>query len=122
MSTNNSGSLIQLHHHDNFDVLNNLTDIDGVLYYQGAPITISISNRANNGIALESDGLYMSNLTTLTANQYNLVSRFSYVNGSLLFDGTIVSQEYDDSQIQMMITDLWNDLEPGGDTSDITES
>jgi len=134
----NPGSLIQLHFHENFDVLNGLSDTDGILYYQGSPIFPGISKKDNNGIILEADGLYMSNLTMLNATQYNIVSRFSYDNGALLFDGVIVSQEYTELQIRVMLDTMWKEIDPdfdikdiigedtseesGGDTGDTTES
>ena len=133
----NAGSLIQLHFHNNIEVLNNLSDTDGILYYQGSPVFPSVSKKKNNGIVLEADGLYMSNLTMLSATQYNIVSRFSYDNGALLFDNIIVSQEYTELQIRVMLDTMWKEIEPdfdikkyidsgtdesGGDTGDATES
>ena len=120
-----SGSLIQLHYHENFDVIQHFIDKDDVLFYKGQSITPTISKEPNNGLTFKEDGLYVSNLTMLNVTQYNLVSRFSYKNGLLLFDSITVSQEYDKSQIRMMITDLWKDIEDyqsGGDMSDTTES
>ena len=118
-----TGSLIQLHHHENFELLEHLTDNSGILYYKNAPVFPGISSRENNGIALEPDGLFMSNLTMLNYNQYNLVSRFSYIDGRLFFDETVVSQEYTEDQIAAMVTELWSELEPeeGDDEPEIEE-
>lgn len=96
---NNEGSMIRIHYHNNIDILKEIDDINGILYYKKSPIMV--------------DDV-----------QYNLLSKFSYLNGSLLFDGMVVSQEYIKSQITMMITDLWNELEQndtGGDVNDTTE-
>lgn len=104
------GSLIQLHHHDNHELLEQLKDTDGILYYKDAPVFPGVSKKEGNGIRLEADGLFMSNLTMLNSTQYNLVSRFSYQNGALLFDGIIVSQEYTELQIRVMMDNLWDEL------------
>ena len=109
-------------------------------------VWMQISSKENNGITLEPDGLFMSNLTMLNTTQYYLVSRFSYIDGRLFFDNTVVSQEYTYDQIEAMVSDLWEELEHeeespdepeldipeeepdesepeiGGDTSDSTES
>ena len=123
---NNTGALIPLHEHENFNTLKQINDVDGMLYYKDKPISSTPSKKSNNAIILEEDGLYVSNLTMLNFDQYNLISRFTYKNGALFFDDVIVPQEYTKSQITMMITDLWNDLEQyfdtGGNTNDITES
>ena len=62
----NAGSLIQFHVHDNHEVLNKLSDVSGILYYQGAPILHAISKKPNNGITLEPDGLYVNHGTVIT--------------------------------------------------------
>lgn len=109
------GSLIQLHHHDNYELLEQLKDTDGILYYKDAPVFPGVSKKEGNGIRLEADGLFMSNLTMLNSTQYNLVSRLSYQNGALLFDGIVVSQEYTELQIRVMMDNLWKEIEPGFD-------
>lgn len=106
-----AGSLIQLHHHLNIDVLDALSDVDGGLYYNGAPVYTPISKQENNAIVRLEDGIFVSNLTMLSVDQYNLISRFSFEDGNLLFDNVIVSREYTDAQIRAMITDLWNELD-----------
>ena len=115
----NPGSLIQLHHHENFDLLNSLSDVNGMLYYKDSPVFPSVSAKENNGIRLEADGLYMSNLTMLNNTQYNIVSRFTYMNETLFFDGIAVSQEYNDLQIRVMLDTMWKEIEPGFDIRDI---
>lgn len=40
----NTGSLIQIHYHNNFETLENLLDIDGILYYKETPIHPIISD------------------------------------------------------------------------------
>lgn len=62
----NAGSLIQFHVHDNHEVLNKLSDSNGILYYQGAPMLLAISKKPNNGITLEPDGLYVGHDATIT--------------------------------------------------------
>lgn len=131
----NAGSLIQLHFHDNIDVLNRLTDSNGILYYQGAPIFPSVSKRADNALTTVADGLYISNRTMLSVVQYDTLSRFYYDRGVLYFNDVVVSQAYTDLELQEMLSEVWQEIdpsvnvgdyipedEPGGDAGDITES
>lgn len=41
---NNTGSLIQIHHHNNFETLEQITDYNGTLYYKDAPILYAASD------------------------------------------------------------------------------
>lgn len=40
----NTGSLIQIHYHNNFETLENLSNIDGILYFKGTPIHPIVSD------------------------------------------------------------------------------
>lgn len=105
----------QIHIHENKTVIDLLTDSDGNLYYNDAPIYTQISSVEDNLIYKQSDGgLYVSGLTMPTDNQYNILSRFAYYNDALYFDAIKVSQEYETTDIDTMISDLWNTINAGG--------
>lgn len=106
-----TGSLIQLHKHDNFDVLEELEDSGGKLYYKGVPIYTAVSSKANNAIVTVSDGIYVDGSCFLSGDQYDLLTKFSYKNGELLYDNVIVSREYQDNAIYDTITAVWAKLD-----------
>ena len=108
---NGTGSLIQLHKHDNFDVLEELEDSGGKLYYKGVPIYTAVSSKANNAIVTVSDGIYVDGSCFLSGNQYDLLTKFSYKNGELLYDNVIVSREYQDNAIYDTVTAVWAKLD-----------
>lgn len=106
-----TGSLIQLHKHDNFDVLEELEDSGGKLYYKGVPIYTAVSSKANNAIVTVSDGIYVDGSCFLSGDQYDLLTKFSYKNGELLYDNVIVSREYQDNAIYDTVTAVWAKLD-----------
>ena len=107
----NAGSLIQLHNHNNYNVLEELEDSDGKLYYKGVPIYTAISKQTNNAIVELADGIYVDNSCFLSGDQYDLLTKFSYKNGELLYDNVIVSREYQDNAIYDTITAVWAKLD-----------
>ena len=117
------GSLIQLHNHDNYNVLEELEDSDGKLYYKGVPIYTAVSNKPNNAIVTISDGIYVDNSCFLSGDQYDLLTKFSYKNGELLYDNVIVSREYQDNAVYNTVTAVWAKLDAedaaiaGGETT-----
>lgn len=106
-----TGSLIQLHKHNNFDVLEELEDSSGKLYYKGVPIYTAVSSKANNAIVTVSDGIYVDGSCFLSGDQYDLLTKFSYKNGELLYDNVIVSREYQDNAIYDTVTAVWAKLD-----------
>lgn len=106
-----TGSLIQLHKHNNFDVLEELEDSGGKLYYKGVPIYTAVSSKANNAIVTVSDGIYVDGSCFLSGDQYDLLTKFSYKNGELLYDNVIVSREYQDNAIYDTVTAVWAKLD-----------
>lgn len=106
-----SGSLIQLHSHTNLELLELLSDVDNKLYYRGIPIYTQISSNENNAIKKLNDGIFVDN---------SIISRLSTNDDKIYFDNKLITQEYTETEVQNMITDLWNILEPktGGDSSD----
>ena len=118
-----TGSLIQLHNNDNYDVLEELEDSDGKLYYKGVPIYTAVSIKPNNAIVTISDGIYVDNSCFLSGDQYDLLTKFSYKNGELLYDNVIVSREYQDNAVYDTVTAVWAKLDAedaaiaGGETT-----
>lgn len=100
-----TGSLIQVHSHDNLEILDKLSDTNGILYYQGSPIFPSVSKKQHNGLVIEPDGLYVDHSTVLSAEQYKLVTGFTQVNGELFFNGSPVTPMVTDQEIQKAIID-----------------
>lgn len=120
---NGTGSLIQLHNHDNYDVLEELEDSGGKLYYKGVPIYTAVSSNPNNAIVTISDGIYVDGSCFLSGDQYDLLTKFSYKNGELLYDNIIVSREYQDNAVYDTVTAVWAKLDAedaaiaGGETT-----
>lgn len=106
-----TGSLIQLHNHDNYNVLEELEDSGGKLYYKGVPIYTAVSSKPNNAIVTISDGIYVDGSCFLSRDQYDLLTKFSYKNGELLYDNVIVSREYQDNAIYDAVTAVWAKLD-----------
>lgn len=98
-----AGGLIRLHYHDNIEVLDKFTDINGILFYRGSPFSsnISISQREHNYLTALEDGLFVDG---------SFIDRFTYdsENDELLFDGIIISRDYDDQSVKDEINSLWN--------------
>lgn len=109
--TSGTGSLIQLHNHNNYNVLEELEDSGGKLYYKGIPIYTAVSSKLNNAIVAISDGIYVDSSCFLSRDQYDLLTKFSYKNGELLYDNVIVSREYQDNAIYDTIAAVWAKLD-----------
>ena len=119
---NGTGSLIQLHNHNNYNVLEELEDSSGKLYYKGVPIYTAISKQTNNAIVELADGIYVDNSCFLSGDQYDLLTKFSYKNGELYYDDVIVSREYQDNAIYDTVSAVWDKLNAedaaiGGETT-----
>ncbi len=81
----NTGSIIQLHHHNNFELLEFLTEDNGNLYYKSKPVYTPISLTEHNVVQAKTDGIFVpdktqaitdisSGLTTITAKQERIDS------------------------------------------------
>ena len=114
----NSGSLIQLHKHLNLDILEQLSELDGNLYYKNMPIYIAVSNNPNNAITTLTDGIFVDNSYFLSKNQYDLLTKFSYKDNELYYNNILVSRNLNDTllnhinNLSIHVTqddkDLWN--------------
>jgi len=109
-----TGSIIQLHQHNNFELLEFLIESNGNLYYKDKPVYTPVSQLEHNAIETKEDGFYVNNATTPDAVQYDILTRFSYSNANLYFDDIIVSREYQRASIQLMIVQLWEAINTGG--------
>jgi len=109
-----TGSIIQLHQHINFPLLEFLTEDNNNLYYKDKPIYTPISKLANNLIEEKEDGFFVNGATLPDEIQHNILTRFSTLNGVLYFDGIVVSREYERQSIQLMVQQLWTVINSGG--------
>lgn len=99
-----TGSLIQLHIHDNKAILDAFSEnSDKQLLYRGKLIDAKISEKEKNLLTREEDGLYVDG---------SVLGEFTYddINKLLKFKGVTVSQEYDKRSITLMIYDLWKEI------------
>lgn len=115
-----TGSLLQLHSHNNYDILEEISDINGQLYYKGVPIYIGLSKENNNAIELFSDGIYVNGSYFLNKEQFDLLTKFDYKNNELYYDDIIVSREYDIKEIEDMINEIWNKINTENSNTSVT--
>ena len=96
----NAGGLIKLHYHSHYEVIEALTDVNGILYYKNSSLfnNIQISAAAHNYLTKKTDGLFVDG---------TFIDRFSYHDNELYFDTKIISREYTDQQITDMVNALW---------------
>lgn len=95
-----AGGLIKLHYHNNFDILELLSETGGILYYNNKPLfhNVHISLTQNNILEKKEDGLFVDG---------TFLKRFTYSDNELRFDNVIVSREYSDDDIQTSINNVW---------------
>ena len=76
-----------------------------------------------NAFVTISDGIYVDGSCFLSGDQYDLLTKFSYKNGELLYDNVIVSREYQDNAVYDTVTAVWAKLDAedaaiaGGETT-----
>lgn len=93
------GSLIKIHYHDNFELLQEITEgTDDRLYYKNMPI-LQVSDDEHNAIMLNTKGIFVDNSYFLNQAQYNTLTLFELDKGELKFDGVTVAMKYSDTQI-----------------------
>ena len=109
-----TGSIIQLHHHNNFELLEFLTEDNGNLYYKSKPVYTPISLSEHNAIQTKDDGFYVDGKNFIDDTEHDILSRFSFKNANLYFDNIVVSREYQRPAIQLMIVELWEVINAGG--------
>ena len=105
-----AGSLIHIHYHDNFNVLEEISDVNGNLYYKNVPIFIQVSKEAKNAIIKKSDAIFVDSSYFLTETQYRMLTKFDFYNGNLMYDGRIVVREYTEDQLYVLHNQIWNEL------------
>ena len=106
-----AGSLIQLHYHDNLAILEKLSEVNGNLYYKNMPIFTEVSQEETNAITKKSDGIYVDNRYFLNEKQHQILTKFGYYNGTLVYDGRIISWDYTEDQLNVLHRQVWTDLE-----------
>ena len=98
-----TGSLIPIHSHDNKDILDLFTETEEQkLLYRGKMLDAAISEKKNNFLSREEDGLYVNG---------EIIKEFSYINGVLKFKGETVTQEYDKRAVTAMVYELWKEYD-----------
>ena len=116
-----AGSLIQIHYHANFEVLEGLSDVGGSLYYKNLPIFVQISKEKNNAIVEKKDGIHVDNSYFLDEAQYRILTKFNFYNGTLTYDGRIISWDYTEDQLFVVNEQVWEELSAEYPKEDITE-
>lgn len=106
-----TGSLIEIHVHENFDVLELLSDVNGNLYYKNLPIFIQISDDEKNAITQTDKGIFVDSSYFLNKQQYQLLSKFSFVNGTLMYNNRIIAWEYTQEQLDTLNGQIWNSID-----------
>lgn len=134
---NNGGGLVYIHHHDNLDILKDLSEVDGVLYYKGSPILSGEDLESKSYTEEEIQAMIIDLWTELDENV-----EFDD-NGNVIVDNSFVTNKEMEEYVQEALTKLVNnavgeetldeetteelpeesiDEESGGDTSDAGES
>lgn len=106
-----NGGLIKLHSHDNKEILDKLTIVDGNLLYNNKPIYIQVSTKNKNLLIQESDGLYVDGSYMLTKEQYDILTQFNFENNTLSYAGKEVPRKYSDAVVEYMIDEIWQQIE-----------
>lgn len=118
-----TGSLIEIHSHENYSLLEALSFKDGKLYYENLPISAQLSKSEKNAIVQNEDGLFVDSSYFLSQEQYQILSKFSFSMGCLMYNGKIIAWEYTEQQLNTLNTQVWNTLDedyPFEDTVDGT--
>lgn len=110
-TANETGGMILIHLHDNKAVLDLLKEANGQLYYNDKPVMTPISKQDHNAIKELTDGLHVDNTYFLNKTQFDVLTGFTFVNGTLYHNNKIVSQEYTDLQMQLAVAEVWKAVE-----------
>ena len=106
-----AGSLIEIHYHANFGVLEELSEVGGNLYYKNAPIFTAVSKEKTNAIIKKLDGIYVDNSYFLNEKYYRLLTKFDFYNGILAYDGREISWDYTEDQLDVLHKQIWGELD-----------
>ncbi len=110
--TKGTGSLIPFHQHNNLDLLQLLTDTNGLLYYNGKPVTPPVKNDKNNALQVTSNNeLFVDGTYFLSKEQYEVLSKFDYAAYLLTFNGREVALKADDSSVKSVINQVWSNID-----------
>lgn len=88
----NAGGLIRLHYHNNFQLLELFSEVDGILYFNALSLfkNLEISQQQHNYLTKESDGLFVDGTFI---DKFSEVNGVLYFNGNSLFDNVEISQQ-----------------------------
>ena len=109
--SNQTGSLIKLHYHENLALLHLLSDVNGNLYYKNLPIYTKLSEEKYNAIVHKTDGIYVDSRYFLNEDQYRILTKFDFYNGNLVYEDRIISWDYTQDQLYVTHQQIWQDLE-----------
>lgn len=135
---NETGGLILIHYHDNKevldllsalngklyydgkvvfpiddpDLLNKLADKQGVLQYDGKPIMIPLKNDKDNALQVtDARELFVDGKYFLTQKQYDLLTRFDFSAYLLTFDGQEVGLRASDARVENVIRQVFENID-----------
>lgn len=107
-----TGGLIFIHYHNNKELLDLLSQIDGILYYDGKPVMIPVKNDQNNALIVTPDRqLFVDGQYFLTKEQYDVLKRFDYQALLLTFDGKEVGLRASDGVVSDIVNQVWKDID-----------
>lgn len=97
-----AGSLLELHSHNNLNILNELSEASSILYYKGKKIAgiADISKEPNNAIIGKSDGIYVDGKLLCTSDEKDLLSKLSIdPTQGLMVNGKQVGHSHNNKDI-----------------------
>lgn len=138
MSTNETGGLVLIHFHNNKelldllsavngklyydgkpvfpindpDLLNLLTDTNDELYYNGKPVMLPIKVDDNNALVVTPNReLFVNGKYFLSQKQYDVLSKFDYAAYLLTFDGKEVGVKVSDTSVEIAVKEAWQNID-----------
>lgn len=118
MEQNKTGGLIFIHYHDNKELLDLLSSVKGVLYYDGKPVMLPLKNSEDNALVVTSDReLFVDGRYFLTKEQYDILTKFDYQALLLTFNGKEVGLAASNTAVSDMVNYVWKTIDDDADFS-----